>query len=251
MQVHPRTLRLPSRTGAPSHSGLSTGGPNGLQFRFSQGGCQTHQGPSEGGTAKLRRLRAMPVAHAPQCMVFKLFRLAGGRGSFATVKSFSVACIVAVAVGAASPVAVRAQGDAAAPAPAVDPSWLRVDTVTKTATFQLVAGLTGLKGSLRGFGLSSQAVVGGHSCGETLTSRERGVPSGRWRGLVRPARRRSAARSTRSQGGGLRFPLFVHTTVGEKPDEYDWWEDHVPTRCTWRYLAAVGASRARAVGLAR
>src|SRR5438132_264046 len=106
-------------------------------------------------------------------------------------------------------------------------------------------------GSLRGFGLSSQAVVGGHSCGETLTSRERGVPSGRWRGLVRPARRRSAARSTRSQGGGLRFPLFVHTTVGEKPDEYDWWEDHVPTRCTWRYLAAVGASRARAVGLAR
>ncbi|PYP06661.1 MAG: hypothetical protein DMD57_00990 [Gemmatimonadetes bacterium] len=148
MQVHPRTLRLPSRTGAPSHSGLSTGGPNGLQFRFSQGGCQTHQGPSEGGTAKLRRLRAMPVAHAPQCTVFKLFRLAGGRGSFATVKSFSVACIVAVAVGAASPVAVRAQGDAAAPAPAVDPSWLQVDTVTKTATFQLVAGLTGLNGAL-------------------------------------------------------------------------------------------------------
>jgi len=81
-------------------------------------------------------------------MVFKLFRLAGGRGSFATVKSFSVACIVAVAVGAASPVAVRAQGDAAAPAPAVDPSWLQVDTVTKTATFQLVAGLTGLNGAL-------------------------------------------------------------------------------------------------------
>jgi len=90
----------------------------------------------------------MPVAHAPQCTVFKLFRLAGGRGSFATVKSFSVACIVAVAVGAASPVAVRAQGDAAAPAPAVDPSWLQVDTVTKTATFQLVAGLTGLNGAL-------------------------------------------------------------------------------------------------------
>ena len=90
----------------------------------------------------------MPVAHALQCTVFKLFRVAGGRGSFATVKSFSVACIVAVAVGAASPVAVRAQGDAAAPAPAVDPSWLQVDTVTKTATFQLVAGLTGLNGAL-------------------------------------------------------------------------------------------------------
>src|SRR5205809_307378 len=142
-------------------------------------------------------------------VTFKLFRLAGGRGRFATVKSLSVACIVAVAVGAASPVVVRAQGDAAAPAPAVDPSWLQVDTVTKTVTFQLVAGLTGLNGalnfngfrggrhvgSLRGFGLSSQAVGGGHSCGATLASRERGVPSGRWRGLVRPARRRGAARS--------------------------------------------------------
>src|SRR5205814_6309674 len=67
MQSHPRTLRLPSRTGAPSRSWLSTGSPNGLQFRFSQGGCQTPKGPSEDGTANLRRLRAMPVAHAPQC----------------------------------------------------------------------------------------------------------------------------------------------------------------------------------------
>jgi len=81
-------------------------------------------------------------------VIFKLFRLAGGRGRFATVKLLSVACIVAVAVGAASPVVVRAQGDAAAPAPAVDPSWLRVDTATKTVTFQLVAGLTGLNGAL-------------------------------------------------------------------------------------------------------
>ena len=90
----------------------------------------------------------MPVARVPQCMVFKPFRLAGGRGRFATVKSLSVACIVAVAVGAASPVVVRAQGDAAAPAPAVDPSWLQADSVTKTVTFQLVAGLTGLNGAL-------------------------------------------------------------------------------------------------------
>ena len=81
-------------------------------------------------------------------VAFAPFRLAGGRGSFATVKSLSVACIVAVAVGAAPPVVVRAQGDAAAPAPAVDPSWLQVDTVTKTVTFQLVAGLTGLNGAL-------------------------------------------------------------------------------------------------------
>jgi len=81
-------------------------------------------------------------------VAFAPFRLAGGRGSFATVTSLSVACIVAVAVGAAPPVAVRAQSDAAAPAPAVDPSWLQVDTVTKTVTFQLVAGLTGLNGAL-------------------------------------------------------------------------------------------------------
>jgi len=77
-----------------------------------------------------------------------LFRLAGGRGSFATVKSLSVACIVAVAVGAAAPVAPRAQGGTAAPAPAVDPSWLQVDSVTRMVTFQLVAGLTGLNGAL-------------------------------------------------------------------------------------------------------
>jgi sulfocyanin len=56
--------------------------------------------------------------------------------------------MVSVAVGAASPVVVRAQGDAAAPAPAVDPSWLQVDSVTKTVNFQLVAGLTGLNGAL-------------------------------------------------------------------------------------------------------
>src|ERR1041385_8604748 len=85
-------------------------------------------------------------------VTFKLFRLAGGRSRFATVKSLSVACLVAVAVGAASPVVVRAQGDAAAPAPAVDPSWLQVDTATKTVTFQLVAGLTGLNGALNSNG---------------------------------------------------------------------------------------------------
>src|SRR6266513_2797492 len=81
-------------------------------------------------------------------VTFKLFRLAGGRGSFATVKWLSVACIVAVAGGAAPPVAACAQDGPAAPAPAVDPSWLQVDSVTKTVTFQLVAGLTGLNGAL-------------------------------------------------------------------------------------------------------
>src|SRR6058998_3209438 len=51
-------------------------------------------------------------------------------------------------MGAAAPVAARTQGGTAAPAPAVDPSWLQVDTATKTVTFQLVAGLTGLNGAL-------------------------------------------------------------------------------------------------------
>src|SRR5437879_10067555 len=89
----------------------------------------------------------MPVAQAPQRGVtFKLFRLAVRRGGCAAVKWLSVAGMVAV--GAASPVVVRAQGDAAPPAPAVDPSWLQVDSVTKTVTFQLVAGLTGLNGAL-------------------------------------------------------------------------------------------------------
>src|SRR5437899_6612945 len=81
-------------------------------------------------------------------VTFKLFRLAGGRGRFATVKAWSVAGLVAVALGAAPPVAACAQDGTAAPAPAVDPSWLQVDTVTKTVTFQLVAGLTGLNGAL-------------------------------------------------------------------------------------------------------
>src|SRR5207253_8696048 len=75
----------------------------------------------------------------------------------------------------------------------------------------------------------SQAVVGGHACGETLASRVRGVPmdslSRRWAPLS---------------------PVSSHTTVGEKPDEY-WWEDHVPTRlylaprsCSWRLEGTSG-----------
>src|SRR5437870_10576218 len=65
-------------------------------------------------------------------------------------------------------------------------------------------------------------------------------------GAVGPAAP-APARWTRSQGGGLRFPLFAHTTVGEKPDEYYWWEDHVPTRlylapgsCNWRLEGTSG-----------
>jgi sulfocyanin len=85
-----------------------------------------------------------------------LFHALGGCGSFATtvkrgdlvVKALSVVGIVVGAMGAASPVAAYAQGGTTVPAPAVDPSWLQVDSTTKTATFQLVAGLTGLNGAL-------------------------------------------------------------------------------------------------------
>ena len=46
------------------------------------------------------------------------------------------------------PVIASAQNEQTAAAPVVDSSWLQADTVTKTATFQLVAGLTGLNGAL-------------------------------------------------------------------------------------------------------
>jgi len=38
--------------------------------------------------------------------------------------------------------------------PAIDCTWLTVDTATKTATFQLIAGLTGLNGALNFNGFS-------------------------------------------------------------------------------------------------
>src|SRR5207247_2195179 len=48
----------------------------------------------------------------------------------------------------ALPRAATAQTERVVEAPIIDPSWLQADTVTKTATFQLVAGLTGLNGAL-------------------------------------------------------------------------------------------------------
>jgi len=65
------------------------------------------------------------------------------------VNSWSVVCLVAVAVGAASPVAVRAQGGTEAVVPqAIDPTWLAVNAASRTATFELIAGLTGVNGAL-------------------------------------------------------------------------------------------------------
>ena len=56
--------------------------------------------------------------------------------------------ITTLAAAVAAPVAAHAQDRTAAPAPVLDPSWMQVDTTTKTVTFQLVAGLTGLNGAL-------------------------------------------------------------------------------------------------------
>lgn len=64
------------------------------------------------------------------------------------LKSLSVAVILALTAGAVLPGGLSAQGTRAVPASVIDPSWLYADTVTKTATFELVAGLTGLNGAL-------------------------------------------------------------------------------------------------------
>jgi hypothetical protein len=51
--------------------------------------------------------------------------------------------------GAAAAQQARPPASAPAPAPqAVDPAWLQVDQASKTVTFELIAGLTGLNGAL-------------------------------------------------------------------------------------------------------
>src|SRR2546426_547358 len=64
------------------------------------------------------------------------------------VKRWSVAAMLGLATSAALPPAATAKTGGVVEAPIVDASWLQADTVAKTATFQLVAGLTGLNGAL-------------------------------------------------------------------------------------------------------
>src|SRR5688500_593392 len=64
------------------------------------------------------------------------------------LKPLSVAGLAILALGPALPAPVCAQDDKVVPSQAIDPAWLRSDTATKTATFELVAGLTGLNGAL-------------------------------------------------------------------------------------------------------
>jgi hypothetical protein len=49
---------------------------------------------------------------------------------------------------AALPVTACGQRESAVPSQAIDLSWLQVDAASRTATFELIAGLTGLNGAL-------------------------------------------------------------------------------------------------------
>ncbi len=62
------------------------------------------------------------------------------------VKLFCFAGMLAVATGAGVPRDAVAQREVAPQA--IDSSWLSADTVSHTATFELIAGLTGLNGAL-------------------------------------------------------------------------------------------------------
>jgi hypothetical protein len=53
---------------------------------------------------------------------------------------------LALLLAATGPAA--AQSDRTVPAQPIDPSWLHADPATKTGTFELIAGLTGLNGAL-------------------------------------------------------------------------------------------------------
>lgn len=60
-------------------------------------------------------------------------------------------CPIALAAvfAACAPSAATAQAEKVTPAPqAIDPSWLSADATSRTATFDLIAGLTGANGAL-------------------------------------------------------------------------------------------------------
>src|SRR5437016_13657709 len=55
---------------------------------------------------------------------------------------------VTLAVALGLPSAVRAQGDHVGAEQPIDAAWLTADTTANTATFELIAGLTGMNGAL-------------------------------------------------------------------------------------------------------
>jgi sulfocyanin len=67
----------------------------------------------------------------------------------------------AAALASSSLAAVRLEAQDPPPAQAIDSSWLRYDTATKTVHFRLIAGLTGLNGALNfnGFDDGTLALV--------------------------------------------------------------------------------------------
>ncbi len=64
------------------------------------------------------------------------------------MRLLTLAAVVGVTTGAALPSAACAQDQRSVPVQAIDSSWLHADTATRTATFELIAGLTGLNGAL-------------------------------------------------------------------------------------------------------
>ena len=62
-------------------------------------------------------------------------------------KCWSLICALGLAAGA--PGFAAAQAEQATPSPqAIDPSWLSADATSRTATFDLIAGLSGANGAL-------------------------------------------------------------------------------------------------------
>lgn len=56
---------------------------------------------------------------------------------------------LAAVLAACAPTGATAQSERATPPPqAIDPSWLSADATSRTATFDLIAGLTGVNGAL-------------------------------------------------------------------------------------------------------
>ncbi len=60
----------------------------------------------------------------------------------------SLSVVVACVLGTGLALPRGAAGQSETVMEAIDPSWLTADTVSRTATFELIAGLTGLNGAL-------------------------------------------------------------------------------------------------------
>src|SRR5207249_3722685 len=115
------------------------------------------------------------------------------------VKILSAAVMLALATGAAAPRALHGQSERTVPIQPIDPSWLQADTVTKTATFELVAGLTGLNGALNFNGFRDGGLTLTVPLGWNVVLQFRNQFGGRfWRPAPAERRNRLACEEVRS-----------------------------------------------------